>query len=238
MGILKNEKGFSLVSVLVAIGLTGVLGLILMSLSEQQVKLQKKALVEADLADALNQIRVIMTKKTSCNATFVGKKKGQPVFRLLKDNDPDAPPYAEVSDTIPFRGTKILLTSLRVLTDEEVQGLGRTVEEGVVILDAEFRRPGNTLGGQAFRKQIDLPVVYGQEELIYHPISESGVVSLCKSQHGPKAFIKSLSTGERANPEESGVYPRALGFEGMCVIPDPLGQTYADSIVNHCLTVN
>jgi hypothetical protein len=238
MGISRNEKGISLVSVLVAIGLTGVLGLILMSLSEQQMKQQKKALVEADLSDAINQIRVIMTKKVSCNATFIGKKKGQPVFRLLKDTDPDTAPYAEVSDTFPFRGTKILLTNLRVLTDEEVANLGRTVEEGVVILDAEFRRPGNVLGGQTIRKQIDLPVVYGREELIYHPISESGVVSLCKSQHGNKSFIKSLTSGERANPEESGVYPRALGFEGMCVIPDTIGTTFPDSIINHCLTVN
>lgn len=238
MRFLRNERGFSLVSVLVAIGLTGVLSLILMSLFDRQTQQQKKMLVDAEFTEIINHIQTVLSKKESCNSTFMGKKKGQLIYRLLLNMDPDNPPFAEVGDVETFRGTKIFLTRVKVLTDDEVTSMGKTLEQGVVVIDTEFLRPENTLGGKSIRKQFDLRVVYGREEIISHPVNDSGVVALCKNDYGQSSFIKSLGSGERANPEESGVYPRGTGFEGMCVIPDPPETTFADSTINHCLTAN
>lgn len=225
-------------SVLVAIALTGVLGMILMTLFDRQTQQQKKMLVDAELTEVINHIQTILAKKESCNSTFMGKKKGQTIYRLLLNMDPDAAPFAEVGNIEPFRGTKIYLTRVRVLTDAEVTAMDKPLEQGVVVIDAEFERPENTLGGKNIRKQFDLRVVYGREEVISHPVNEAGVVSLCKTDYGVNSFIKSLTSGERANPEESGAYSRGSGFEGMCVIPDPAGTTYVDSTINHCVTAN
>lgn len=236
MNFVTNFRGFSLVSVLIAIGLTGVLGMILLNLFDRQTQQQKKMLVDSELTEVINHIQTIMSKKESCNSTFMGKKKGQLLYRLLLNMDLSNPSFAEVGE--PFRGTKIYMTRLKVLTDEEVTSLGRPLEQGVVVIDAEFERPEKTLGGRVIRKQFDLRVVYGREEVITHPVNDTGVVSLCKTDYGPTSFIKNLSSGERANPEESGVYPRGSNFEGVCVIPDPAGTTYVDSTINHCLTAN
>jgi hypothetical protein len=224
----------SLVSVMVAIGLTGVLSVILMNLFDRQTQQQKKMMVDAELTEVYNHFQTVLSKKESCNASFMGKKKGQSIFRLLLTMNPDTPPFAEVDS--PFRNTKIYLNSIRVLTDEEVLAMGRQLEDGIVVIDAEFERPENVLGGKTLRKQFDLRVVYGKEEMITHPVNESGVVALCKDDYGANSFIKSVKTGERADPEEDGVFPNGGGFEGMCVTPDPIGQTTPTSNINHCLT--
>lgn len=234
MKLWKTQQGMSLVSVLVAIGLTGVLAAILMNLSEQQNKQHEKALVDSDLAEILGHFRSILTNAESCNASFMNKKKGQDIYRLLLTDNATSEPFAEVSGDTRFRGSKLLLTKMKILTDTEVNSIeGKTAQAGVLLLEATFQKPSTTLGGKQIKKHFEFRALYGREEKINDPIDEAGVVNNCKATFGPMAFIKDLETGEKAVPEEEGVIPEGNEFTGMCVYPD---ETHAESAIIHCIT--
>lgn len=224
----------SLVSVMVAIGMTGVLAVILMNLSEQQARQQKKAMVDGELTEIIGHFRSILANADSCNATLTNKKKGQEILRLLTSDEADKEPFGEVSAETPFRGSKLLLTRMQILRDSEVNATeGMSAQPGVIVLRATFQKPGDTLGGRTISKNFEVRVLYGREEKVNDPLDAAGVVNTCKATYGPKAFIKDLETGEKATPEEDGVFPEGTEYTGICVYPD---ETNTDSAIIHCIT--
>lgn len=247
MKISNNERGMSLVSVMVAIGLTGVLATIIMGLSEQQSKLQKKATIDAELGAALNHMQTILTNKESCNATLMGTKKGEEITILSNKSlaDETKEPFAIVSADTPFRGTKVYWTGMRILTKEEIkEKFKREEEDGVVVVEVEFYRqkageensPNRTLGGNRFIKHYDVQVVYGSEEQITDNLSAEFVIEECHSKSS-QSFIKSISTYDKAIPESDGVIGGGgSAYIGFCVTPDEGGKTSPESSILQCLT--
>jgi hypothetical protein len=239
MKLLKTESGFSLVSVLVAIGLTGVLATILMNLSEQQARQQKKAMVDGELTEILTHFRSILSNAESCNATFMNKKKGQEIYRLLTSDDPNRDPFAEVSEEIPFRGSKLLLTKMRLLTNNEINDnefyktRGIQAQDGVVVLEASFKKTGQNLGATDIKKHFEFRALYGVQRTVNHPSSETGVVTVCKTKWGQNAFIQDLETGEKAVPEENGVMAQGGEYTGMCVSPN---ENDPEASIINCIT--
>lgn len=236
MNPFKTQQGMSLVSVLVAIALTGVLATILMNLSDQQNKQQQKAMVDGDLTEIMGHFRSILTNAESCNATLMNKKKGQKITRLLLSDNATTEPFAKVDTKQPFRGSKILLTGMKILTDDEVKKMnvdGLVPQPGIVVLRASFQRINNPIGAKDINKHFEIRVLYGQENKEDDPLSPTGVVAACKKKYGSEAFIKNLDTGERAVPEEAGTFTTGEGYFGMCVFAD---ESNPNSAIIQCIT--
>ncbi len=235
MVILRTNRGFSLVQVLIAIGMTGILSAILMNLTEQQTKQQKKAVVDGEMNEVITQIRSILSNEDSCNATLVNKKRDQDFLRLMTTNKTGTLIYEEV-DGDPdefFRGTKINFIGLRILSNNEVKSIqGLSPQTGVIVVQVELKKPDKLIGGRSIKKNFEVRVLYGTEGLVRDPLSATGVVTNCKSEFGQESFIKDLKTGKALEPEEDGVFRAGQEFLGMCVRED---ETNPGASVIHCI---
>jgi hypothetical protein len=215
--------------------MTGILATILMNLTEQQTKQQKKAVVDGEMNEVVGQIRSIFSNEDSCNATLVNKKRGKDFLRLMTTNNNGTIIFAEVGggEKDFYRGTKLKLIGLRVLSNNEVSKVeGLSVQTGVIVVQAELQKPKNLIGGKSIKKNFEVRVLYGSEGLVRDSLSATGVVTNCKSEFGPQSFIKDIKTGKALEPEEDGVFKAGLEFLGMCVRED---ETNPTASVIHCI---
>jgi hypothetical protein len=120
-----KEAGIGLVEVTIALGLAGVLVLVLMKLGEQQTSLQKKAIRNVELTEVYNHFVSMIDSQTACDATFSAAKMGQTIgeFRTTQLNANQAP-FAKVGQA--FQGTNIIIEEMKILTNAEIQNLINT----------------------------------------------------------------------------------------------------------------
>jgi len=179
MKFLKNSQGMSLVSVMVAIGLTGVLSVILMKLSEQQANVQRRANLDQDFNEAITLFRSMIIKQDSCNATLQGVTIGSKIDELRFDYDTEKEAFAEVQSTgtyaeaKKFRGTKLVLREMKVTEAEPFA-------EKIIQLVATFERPSKALGGTIISKKFEVPVNRGTGQIISSNLSNDDVYNKCE----------------------------------------------------------
>jgi hypothetical protein len=120
-----KEAGIGLVEVTIALGLAGVLVLVLMKLGEQQTNLQKKAIRNVELTEVYNHFVSMIDSQTACDATFSAAKMGDVIgeFRTTR-LDPNVKPFAKVGQA--FQGTNIIIEEMKILTNTEIQNLINT----------------------------------------------------------------------------------------------------------------
>jgi hypothetical protein len=222
MKIIKNPHGFSLVSVLVAIGLTGILALILMSLSDQQAKQQKKAYVDMDINEAMNHVRTIINDPVSCNATFQGLSLGSTFSELRYDYDPNKDSFAEVglvSDgpkAKKFRTTSLILTEMKILTEEERKAANLPAEDQIIAVRFSFKKPDGTLGGNSFSRILEVPVNLGEGHFTFSQWVKEDVITQCNQLAG---HIADTQTGQIVDDnEENYIVPIDTNtYMGYCI---------------------
>jgi type II secretory pathway pseudopilin PulG len=234
--MLKNQKGMSLVSVLVAIALTGVLATILVNLTEQQNRQQKKALVDGELVEVYAHFVRMINQAEPCNATFIGLQKGDTLAEFRYGFDPDQDPFASVGEN--FRNTKIVLQEMKLLTDAEVTArnipLVTKAADGstTVVFEATFKRPEGTIGGTQVKKTFDVRVAIGRGEIIKMPDS-TAISDNCSNSTGGDGCIASFETGEcnTTNPASEMIDAGTFWY-GLCFDPTPASAS--DDIIIRC----
>jgi hypothetical protein len=197
----NNNSGFSLVSVMIAIGLTGGLALILVNLSEQQNKIAKKGFIDNEMNEVLAHFNSMLVKKESCTANFVGQKKGTDLTEFRYSFEPDAEPFARKDDGDGidekedyFRGTKIRVTQMRILTDEEFKAAyNRSPELGLLAFQVTFKKPDIGVGGKEFKKLFELRVRMGEGDFV-SAVTQSDLTSECDKKLGSSACLIDLDT--------------------------------------------
>jgi len=218
MSLIKNSKGFSLTSVMIAIGLTGALATIIMNLSKQQASIQHKAVVDQDLNEAISLFRSMIIKRDTCNATLQGLRIGDELDEVRFDYDESKEPFAEVS-TDPdynkaekFRGTKVVLRKMQILETDPYS-------DYVIALDVWFEKPSKTLGGKQLKKRFEIAVNRGYGEIVSSDFDALDVVNQCEDIK--KGEITSFSTGEKApdGSEASYIENEDGLYFGYCNIP-------------------
>lgn len=115
--LLRDSRGFSLVEVLIGFAMAGGLALVLVNLSEQQNKQNKKAMTDAEGVEILTQFNTMISRKSSCDATFFGQEEGTSLAEFRYNFDENADPYAQTRRR--FRNTKFVLVSMQILKDED-----------------------------------------------------------------------------------------------------------------------
>jgi hypothetical protein len=233
-----NQKGMSLVSVLMAIGLTGVLSVILMNLMEQQGKQQKKALIDGETSEIFGQFVRIINQKTSCGATFTGLQKGDTLLEFRYSFDANQEPFAEVGKN--FRGTKLILSAMKILTDAEVltrnmTPLGKDPQGfTTVVLEVTLDRPDGTLGGKSIKKIFDVPVAMGRGTIM--KMSDPNAISSACTAATSDGCITDFDTGLcPANPQDAMIDAATYWF-AYCFDPTPASP--ADDVIIRCTATN
>lgn len=86
--MLRTNKGFTLVEVMIAAAILGVISLALMGLMKMQTGSQIDAKNVSDLSAMKNEIQSVLTTPQHCNANFYGKASGTdvPVTYIYKCN--------------------------------------------------------------------------------------------------------------------------------------------------------
>ena len=229
----KGQKGMSLVSVMVSIGLTGVLAMILMNLMQQQGKQQKKAMVDGEMTEIYAQFVRVINQKTSCGATFIGLQKGDSFTEFRYTFDANDPPFAKVGDK--FRGTQLVLTSMKILTDAESTGRGLPLSPEIVVLELNLTKPEGTLGAKTIKKTFDIPAMIGKGDII-KMADPNAVLARCTAISGD-GCMADFDTGvcNTTNPQSAMINSGFYWF-GYCFDPTP--ALPADNIIVRCTANN
>lgn len=243
----KNQSGMSLAQVMIAMGLTGVLSIILMNLAEQQTKQQKSAMIAGETTEIFAQFVRIINTKASCEASFAGLKKGDSLVEIRYKFDDNEEPFAEVGKF--FRGTKLKLKSMTLQTDTRYgethkndDGTPKTpptknnAGQTVVTLEITLEKPTKTLGGTNVMKIFDVPVTMGKGDLIKMPTT-TAVETECTNTTGGDGVIVDFSTGAACPPPTAASCMEGGGgfYFGMCVDPHPPDS--ADDVILGCTSL-
>jgi hypothetical protein len=240
MNLLKNSKGMSLVSVMVAIGLTGVLSVILMKLSEQQASIQKKAMVDNDFNEAILHFRTVIMKKKSCDATVQGLKLGDTFTEVRYDYDSAKEAFATVSTESDFnsatkfrKGSKIILREMKILSKSEMKEAERPLDGNMIVLKVTFEKPSGTLGGNTIFKLFDIPAVIGKGDLATGD-DKAIAVEDCEKSGGKIASWSTFEevTGGDAEKQAAIVSHGSTNF-GLCIKP---GTSSGETMILGCST--
>lgn len=239
---LRNSNGTSLVQIMIALSLTGVLSVILMNLAEQQNKQQKTAVVNSESIEIFTAFNSMIAYKDSCEATFIGLPKGRDLSEFRYNFDPNKDPYATVGE--PFRGTKLILRGIRILTDAEVTATNKltvvtkdATGKTVIVVRLTLERPKGVIGAQNLVKYIEVPVSMGQGQIVTSPVSASDAVQTCLDQTSNDGCIANVDTGVcNADPTKwkDDVDSQPPIYIGYCINLNPPTQT--DDVIIQCLT--
>jgi hypothetical protein len=234
---MNNQKGMSLVSVMVAIGLTGVLAVILMNLTEQQGKQHKKAMIDGELTEVYAQFVRVINQRDSCGATFIGLQKGDTLKEFRYSFDANQDPFSEVGK--PFRATKLVLKGMKLLTDTEMTERQIPIppkdKQGYTnaVLEVTMEKPAGTLGGREIRKTFDIPVAMGKGEII-KMADPNAIQANCKTITSNRGCIASFETGICPSNPEDAMVNAGIYYFGYCVDPKPSNPD--EDIILRCTT--
>lgn len=116
------QAGIGLLEVTIALGLAGVLVLVLMKLGQQQTSLEKKAIRNVELTEVYNHFVSMIDSQAACDATFGSAKLGDRITEFRTTQlDPNQAPFARVGST--FQATNIIIEEMKILTNAEIQNL-------------------------------------------------------------------------------------------------------------------
>jgi type II secretory pathway pseudopilin PulG len=231
------EAGIGLVEVTIALGLAGVLVLVLMKLGEQQTALQKKATRNVELTEVYNHFVSMIDSQSACDATFGSAKLGDSIdeFRI-NQLDPNQAPFAKVDQA--FQATNIIIEEMKILTNSDIQklintgkypGLTQTTVNtdpyGFAMIQfwVKFNRGKNAgAQSQSVAKLFTIPVVMAQ----YH--QTSGIMAFDAKDHC-LTTLKGRVADENMNTagpnyQNTGVtepaFPHATGWGAHCLVVD------------------
>jgi len=117
---LSNDKGMSLVQVMIAAGLMGGLSLVLANMMEQFQKTKKTAAVNNDIVLLDSYIKKSMSNPEVCNATYVGLKRGEYLntgIKLNPGSGTDVKYLVKLDNR--FGSTPLYIGKMRFLTEQE-----------------------------------------------------------------------------------------------------------------------
>lgn len=177
-----SQAGVGLMEVVVALGLSGVLVVVLMQLSKQQSDQQKSAMRNIELTEIQHKFVGMYSGQTACDATFGYVKMGETLneFRVAEIQY-DQPPFAEVGE--PFQALKVYIEEMKVLSNAEINTLiasGKypgvspvapsTAQANIGHADIQFRVKFNRgskggIGSQITQKIFTIPVIMGKKSV-------------------------------------------------------------------------
>lgn len=158
----KSVSGFTIVEVMVAMGLLGAISLGVMRLTDNANKASKTIEVKDDILQMERQIADVLNTQNNCEETLGEKTTNSniPIIYQVVNNQPVAK-FSVSSGT----SNKIQITSMRV---KEVDLNGGDGSTGLASLEVVFSKPSTAYGGRQIKKDIILNANLCQKKWIQH----------------------------------------------------------------------
>jgi hypothetical protein len=112
MNILRNESGASIIEVMIGFALAGVLGVVIMNLTDMSNKNQSTALIKTDIQEIFGQFNTIFTNKTYCENTLGPLPLGSTIG-AMRFSDQDVAPFAVAGQK--YKSTKVQIKEMRLM---------------------------------------------------------------------------------------------------------------------------
>jgi hypothetical protein len=109
-----SRRGFSLVQVMIAIGLSAALSVIIMHQMELQSKSSKKVQLDGELNNVKRLFQEFVSRKKLCTASFVGAKRGQEIYVLKTSDNFDDKFFAKTDEE--FQKTGLIIKKMMLLS--------------------------------------------------------------------------------------------------------------------------
>lgn len=198
MGV--NQKGFSLLQVMIAAGLVAGMALALMRISTNQSQLNQRFSSENELHQMEALLMGYLQRKQTCDSALAGLSKGDNlvVFNVsgsFGDN------FLEVGQQIAGTGWEV--TEMRILTDAEAGAAEKYVDDNTFVLRIRLNQTREIIGGR--------------DRLIYvSTVAETGNVSIVTAYTKPQLEFQ-------CNGVLGETYNFDIGWMGICHDPPAPG---------------
>jgi len=149
MKLFKNEKGISLVGVLIAAGAVGGLALVMGKLGENQSKMQRKALEDQDVNQFVNDTNKHLLNDAGCKNTFSS------ITGLSSDGDKKLiTSIKNFSGTIVYNTSNKPISHKLKITKMEVERIdSQSIELAIYV---EKTKQKGSFGAKSFIKRFKL----------------------------------------------------------------------------------
>jgi prepilin-type N-terminal cleavage/methylation domain-containing protein len=219
-----KEEGFSLIEMMVAIGVLGVLSLGVVKLMDNSNKAAKTIDAKDEISMLTREIVTILSNPDSCFSSL-GDKSVSPV------NTPNVPNIFRMSQGTPVAIPK--LTAQPSLNDSPtlfIKGmrvksidLNGDGDRALATLEVTFNKPKNTMGGQAIIKEITLNA---NTCLLQPSVGPHTTASAVKS------WCSDLSGKLIEGPNQSEFFTNPPQYYGTCQICN--SSTQAAKVIHAC----
>jgi hypothetical protein len=216
--ILKSQRGFSLVQIMVAFALVGVLSVIMMKMFEQQNQLTTRVKSDNELNEIQYHFLNMLNDKIACESNIQSMKKGDAInFFRVDDGDP----FATAGEK--FKNLNIKITSMKILTDAEVLASGQKpqpvrTEDGrsMIVFRVGFQRMGNVIGGRDKFKDFNISVTLGEHKWETGPTA-TAVKTACHTNGSFKVADSNFVVKDSYQPPNPGDEP-AICTGSLCIV--------------------
>lgn len=163
-----SEKGFSLIEVMIGLGIMCAASIGFMNFMKGQHKSQKTIEMNAELMEIRLLIQQTITRKEACDATFLGMAPGDNLKEVRTSKDLSKPAFLITGER--FRSYNVYVKSIRMLSRAEQTQPSRNITDagigtdgvGYAYLEVTFSRGAKELSGQqqSFYGGKDVKIVF------------------------------------------------------------------------------
>ncbi len=175
-----NEKGISLVSVVIAAGLMGLLGVFMMRMQENQLKTQNDMMARSEIGLFMTTINNALAKPGYCEKSLKGKAVGPRSEVLLeKIVTPNDQILYQVGEVYGQGHFKLLSIGQKSFTyDDEDKN------SGILTLDVSLEKRKKAFGAKVIRRELAIMV-----ELDQGKVYDCGTLGSVAGGSGPKSRV-------------------------------------------------
>jgi hypothetical protein len=232
MNILRNQTGASIVEVMIGFALAGVLGVVIMNLTEMSNKNQSSALIKTDITEVFSQFNTIFTNKTYCENTLGPVPLGGTIM-AMRYSDQDVAPFATVGQK--YKSTKVQVKEMKLMPYDAatmpINPDGTLSLHFKVTLEVLAK---NYIGGKQVVKSWYPRVKMGVE------LGEQGFTcaeaKMRCTNRGNGAYVTKSDTNDPANPDpndDDGCDSFADGhYQVRCLIPASASNINSAIVIN------
>lgn len=169
---LKKQEGFSLIEILIAIGLTGALALILMNLSQKQLKIEATSKFKSEINEIIFEISSLLKRSVAnCEENLIGTNIGSDLEELRYMTSATSSQVL-VKAGEEFRKTGVLISKI-TFPDPEVSGNVATFDSSTgqvtLMLEIELKKKEGTstiFGSSTIKKSFPINAVFNKRKVV------------------------------------------------------------------------
>ncbi|MBK26713.1 MAG: hypothetical protein CME70_22120 [Halobacteriovorax sp.] len=189
----ENQKGFSLVEVMVAAGIMGVLSMFFYKYFTEQMKSQKTVLMKMEEANVLNEIRILLMNSTNCLETLKNQRLDantdgidtleEPIDELKKvylkapspgeeDKDPEVlvvpkfQRFIKGEQEVKHANRLVTISEYKIRFPETEEKILKTFNRGEINFEVVFDRGDKTFGTRFKPYQIPIEVAVDDSQTV------------------------------------------------------------------------